>query len=123
MKKSTFTALFLGAFSLFLFAVGTCMTLVPELGAFTPGVVFGCLGLIAGLVTLAVWRKMENKPPISLSPKVLLGSAIGVVGALLLGLGMSFCMLWSQLIVGAFIGLLGIMALLSLFPFFMGVKD
>lgn len=123
MKKSSYVAMVLGAFSLFLFAIGTCMTLVPELNAFTPGVVFGCLGIISALVTLTVWRKMENKAPISLSPKTILGTTIGVAGALLLGTGICFCMLWNQMIIGAFIGLLGIMALLSLFPFFMGIKD
>ena len=123
MKKSSYVAMVPGAFSLFLFAIGTCMTLVPELNAFTPGVVFGCLGIISATVTLTIWRKMENKAPISLSPKTILGTVIGLAGALLLGLGTCFHMLWSQMIVGAFIGLLGITALRSLFPFFMGIRD
>ena len=63
MKKSSFAAMVLGTVSMVLFALGMCMALIPEWGTFKPGIVFGCVGLALGLITLIVWRKMEHKAP------------------------------------------------------------
>ena len=54
MKKSSFVAMVLGTVSVVLFALGMCMALIPEWNAFQPGIIFGCVGLLLGLVTLAV---------------------------------------------------------------------
>lgn len=54
MKKSSFAAMVLGTVSVVLFALGMCMALIPEWNAFMPGVIFGCAGLIFGLITLIV---------------------------------------------------------------------
>ena len=54
MKKSSFTALVLGTVSGVLFALGMCMAMIPEWDAFQPGIIFGCVGLALGLVTLLV---------------------------------------------------------------------
>ena len=67
MKKSSFVAMVLGTVSVVLFALGMCMALIPEWNAFQPGIIFGCVGLLLGLVTLAVWRRMEHKEPIHIS--------------------------------------------------------
>lgn len=56
MKKSSFVAMVLGTVSVVLFALGMCMALIPEWNAFKPGVIFGCVGLLLGLITLIVWR-------------------------------------------------------------------
>ncbi len=69
MKKSSFVALVLGTVSGVLFALGMCMALIPEWNAFLPGVIFGALGLLLGLITLLVWRKMTNKAPIHFPAK------------------------------------------------------
>ena len=50
MKKSSFAAMVLGTVSVVLFALGMCMALIPEWNAFYPGIVFGCVGLLLGLV-------------------------------------------------------------------------
>ncbi len=123
MKKSSFTALVLGTVSGLLFALGMCMALLPEWNSFTDGIVFGCVGLVLGLITLFVWRKMENKAPLKLSGKTLLAIIVGVVGALLLGVGMCFVMVWENIIIGVIIGIVGIIALLSLIPIINGFKD
>ena len=54
MKKSSFVALLLGTVSIILFALGVCMALISEWNAFRPGVIFGCAGLLLGLITLIV---------------------------------------------------------------------
>ena len=82
MKKSSFVAMVLGTVSAVIFALGMCMVLIPEWGAFKPGIIFGCVGLFLGLVTLIVWRKMEHKDPIHFSGKTVLAVFAGIVGAL-----------------------------------------
>lgn len=113
----------LGTVSIVLFALGMCMALIPEWQAFMPGVIFGCVGLLLGLVTLLVWRKMEHKKPIHLNGKTVLTVLVGVVGALALGIGMCFTMVWDKLILGVVIGLAGIIVLLCLVPLTKGIKD
>lgn len=123
MKKSSFTALIMGTISGMLFALGMCMALLPEWNAFKEGVIFGSIGLVLGLITIFVWRKMEKKAPIKLSGKSILAIAVGIVGALLLGVGMCFCMVWEKLVLGIVIGIVGIIALLSLIPIINGFKE
>ena len=83
---------------------------------------FGAVGLVLGLITLLVWRKMENKAPIKLSAKNVLLTVFGVAGALVLGVGMCFCLVWESIVVGTLIGLVGIIMLLSLIPIIKGIK-
>ena len=99
-----------------LFALGMCMALIPEWDAFKPGLVFGCVGLLLGIITLIVWRKMEHKAPIKVSGKTILMIVVGILGALALGVGMCFCMVWGKMVLGVVIGLVGIVLLLCLVP-------
>ena len=113
----------LGTVSVVLFALGMCMALIPEWDAFRPGIIFGCVGLVLGLITLLVWRKMEHKAPIQLSGKTVLTVIVGVVGALALGVGMCFSMVWGKMVFGIVIGLIGIVDLLCLIPLTKGIKE
>ena len=123
MKKSSFVAMLLGTISGVLFALGMCMALIPEWDAFQPGIIFGCIGLVLGLITIIIWRKMERKQPIQISGKTILTIIVGVFGALALGVGMCFCMVWGKMVIGIIIGLIGIIVLLSLIPLVKGIKD
>ena len=123
MKKSSFVAMVLGTVSIVLFALGMCMALIPEWSAFKPGIAFGCVGLFLGLVTLIVWRKMEHKQPIHITGKTVLTAVVRVGGALALGVGMCFSMVWGKMITGVVIGLIGIVILLCLIPLTKGIKD
>lgn len=122
MKKSSFAALVLGTVSGVLFALGMCMALLPEWNAFTEGIVFGAVGIVLGIVTLCIWRKMENKAPIKLNGKNVLFALFAVVGALILGLGMCFVMVWDKIVAGTLIGLAGLVMLISLIPISKGIK-
>lgn len=122
MKKSSFVAMTLGTVSGVLFALGMCMALLPEWNAFREGIIFGAVGIVLGLVTVLVWRKMENKAPIKFKMKNVLFTLLGVLGALALGVGMCFCMVWSNMILGVVIGLVGILMLMSLIPLIKGIK-
>ena len=122
MKKSTFIAMILGTIGGILFALGMCMTLIPEWDAFKPGVIMGVIGIVVLLVMVVVWRKMENKAPIKLSGKVIGATLIGIIGSLLLGVGMCLTMVWSHMVIGIIIGVVGIVVLLCLIPFIKGLK-
>lgn len=122
MKKSSFTAMILGTVSMVLFALGMCMTLLPQWDAFLPGVAAGCAGLILGLVTVIVWRKMEHKAPISITWKGILTMLTAAAGTLALGVGMCFCMVWGNMIPGILIGFAGMILLLTLIPLTRGLK-
>ena len=100
MKKSSFTALLLGTLSGVLFAIGMCMALIAEWNAFTPGVVLGCTGVVLGIATMLIWRKMEHKAPCHLSGRHVRAVLLGVAGAMLLGVGMCFCMVWQRMLPG-----------------------
>lgn len=122
MKKSTFVAMILGTIGGILFALGMCMALIPEWNAFQPGVIMGVAGALVLLIMVMVWRKMENKNPIQLSGKTIGATLIGIAGALFLGVGMCLTMVWSQMIVGIVVGIIGIVVLLCLIPFIRGLK-
>lgn len=122
MKKSIFVAMLLGTIGGILFALGMCMALIPEWNAFGPGVIMGAIGIAVLLIMVFVWRKMENKEPIKLSGKTIGATLMGIAGALLLGVGMCFTMVWSHMVAGIVIGILGIVVLLCLIPFVKGLK-
>lgn len=122
MKKSSFVAMILGTIGGILFALGMCMALIPEWNAFRPGVLMGLFGTVVLLIMVLVWRKMENKEPIKLSGKTIGATLIGIVGALLLGVGMCLTMVWSNMVMGIVIGIVGIVVLLCLIPFVKGLK-
>ena len=112
----------LGTIGGILFALGMCMALIPEWNAFNQGIVMGVIGAVVLLVMVLVWRKMENKNPIKLSGKVIGTTLLGIVGALILGVGMCLTMVWSNMILGIVIGLAGIVLLLCLIPLTKGLK-
>ena len=123
MKKSNFVALILGTIGVVFFALGMCMCMLPEWGMFNQGVVAGVVGLVILLIALIVWRKMEGKAPIKLNAKTVGAIAVGVLGALLLGVGMCLTMVFGKMILGIVVGLVGIVVLLMLIPLTRGVHD
>lgn len=122
MKKSSFVAMILSTIGGILFALGMCMALIPEWNAFQPGVIMGAIGVVVLLIMVLVWRKMENKSPIRLSGKTIGTVLLGIVGALTLGVGMCLTMVWSNMILGIVIGIVGIVLLLCLIPLAKGFK-
>ncbi len=122
MKKSSFVAMVLWTISGVLFSLGMCMALLPEWEAFNVGIIFGTIGLVLGLITLFVWRKMIGKAPIKLNGRMVATVAFGIIGSLILGVGMCFCLVWESIVLGIIIGLVGILMLLSLIPITKGIK-
>ena len=122
MQKKNFVSIMMGAIGGILFAIGMCMCLLPEWNAFRPGVVIAVIGAVVLLMLLLVRRRMEGKPAIHLSGKAVGSVLLGIVGALVLGVGMCMVMVWSMLIPGILVGVVGIVLLLCLIPLIKGLK-
>lgn len=122
MKKVNFVTLIMGTIGGILFAIGVCMGLLPEWGAFTQGVVIGCVGLVVLIAMLIVRRKMEGKPAIQLTGKAVGTVLLGIVGALALGIGMCMIMVWDIMVFGIIVGIVGIVLLLALIPVIKGLQ-
>ena len=122
MKTSNFAALILGTIVVVFFALGMCMALLPEWGMFQQGIVCGVIGLVVLLITVLVWRRMEGKAPIHLNAKTVGAVVVGVLGALLLGVGMCMTMVFGRMVLGIVIGLVGIVVLLMLIPLVKGLQ-
>ena len=90
MQKKNFVSMMMGAIGGILFAIGMCMCLLPEWNAFRPGVVIAAIGAVVFLMLLLVRRRMEGKPAIHLSGKAVGSVLLGIVGALVLGVGDSW---------------------------------
>lgn len=80
-----------------------------RVGAFTPGVVIAAVGAVVLLVLLLVRRKMAGRPAVHISGKAVGAVLLGIVGALVLGVGMCMAMVWSMLVPGIVMGVAGIL--------------
>lgn len=122
MSKKNFVSLILGTIGGILFALGMCMAMLPEWGAFTQGIIVGCIGAVILLALVLIRRKMEGKPVIvKLSAKTVGTVILGVVGALVLGAGMCMVMICEMMIPGILVGIVGLVLLLCLIPLVKGI--
>ena len=123
MSKKNFVTLILSAIGGILFALGMCMTLLPEWNAWGPGVVTGCTGMVVLLVMLLIRRKMAGKPVlVKLTAKTVAVIVLGMAGTLTLGAGMCMVMVWDMLVYGIVIGLVCIVLLMCLIPLVKGLQ-
>jgi hypothetical protein len=123
VKKENFVSLLLGTVGGILFALGMCMCLVEEWGAFRPGLAAGAAGLVVLILLPIVRRRMQGKSVVKWNAKTVGALALGVAGVLVLGLGMCMTMVWEGLLVpGIAVGLAGILALLCLIPVCRGLR-
>lgn len=122
MQKKNFVSMILGTIGGILFAIGMCMCLLPEWGAFNQGVVVAVIGAVVLLAMVILRRRMEGKPAIHLNGKAIGAALLGIVGALVLGVGMCMTMVWNILLPGIVVGVIGIILLLSLIPLVKGLQ-
>lgn len=111
MKKSSIAAIsVMGTVGGLLLAIGMCMCLLPEWNAFTAGVILAVLGAV---VLVAIWpvsRKASDKAAVPFNGRTVLAYAIGIAGALILGVGMCMTMVWTGLMIpGIIVGCAGLL--------------
>lgn len=122
MKKQDFITLLAGVVGGLVFAMGMCMCLIPEWGMAGPGKFVTAVGLLALLILAAVHYKASGKKLTMPAPKVIASVVLGVVGALVLGVGMCLVMVWNMMLPGIVVGIVGIVLLLCLIPLTVGLK-
>ena len=122
MKKSHFITMLLAIVGVLILGIGMCMCMLPEWNAFRPGVTIGCIGLVELLITVFVYRRMEHMAPIKWNLKTVGAVLLAIIGALTLGVGMCFAMVWQMFVVGIVVGIIGIVLLLMLIPICVGIK-
>ncbi len=122
MKKKDFVTLIMSAVGGILFALGMCMALLPEWEAMTQGIVIGVIGAAVLLAMVLVRRKMDGKPAIVFNGKAIGTTLLGVLGAVVFGVGMCMVMVWEMMIPGVVVGVVGIVLLLCLIPVIKGLK-
>ncbi len=124
MEKKNFITLMMSVVGGMLFALGMCMCLLPEWGAFNQGVVLGTVGAVELFITWIVYRKMSGKQPIKLNAKVVGKTIYGILAAIVFGVGMCMTMVFENMMIpGIFVGIVGIVLLLCLIPMCIGLKD
>ena len=123
MKKETLLEIILGTIGGLVFAIGMCMCLLPELNMFITGVITKLIGFIILLCIRPVYKSChpkKTKEKKSINWGIVLTWAIGVVGSLIMGFGMSKVMVGeastSDMIVGLITGVVGLVICVLNYP-------
>ena len=127
MKKDTLLEIILGTIGGLVFAIGMCMTLIPEWNLFNLGVAITVIGFILLLCIIPVYRSTHPKKqhaPINWG--IVFTWIIGVVGALIMGFGISKVMIdapsQSELILGIVVGIIGLLICVLNYPIYSYLK-
>ena len=129
MKKETLLEIILGTVGGLVFAIGMCMCLIPEWNLFPIGVVVTIIGFIVLLCIIPIYKKEHpkkvNNNKIDLG--LVLTWTIGVVGALIMGFGMSKIMVGSpekmDIIIGMITGVIGLLICVLNYPIYSYLKS
>lgn len=122
MKKSNFVALVLSVLGVLFLGLGMSMCLKTDWDLFQQGIVVGCIGFVVLLVMIIIYRRMEHKTPLNITPKALLTTLLAIVGTLGFGFGMCLTMVFGKMVLGIVVGIIGIILLLCLIPMCKGLK-
>lgn len=123
MKKETLLEIILGTIGGLVFAVGMCMCLIPEWNLFKVEVIVAIIGFIILLGIIPVYKnshpKKEHTP---VNWGIVATWIIGIVGALVMGFGMSKIMVGSatqvDFIVGLITGVIGLLICVLNYPIY-----
>lgn len=127
MKKETLLLIILGTIGGLIFSIGMCMCLVPEWNAFTAGVIVTIIGFIVLLAIIPIYRKDHTaKPRKPIDRGLLLTWTVGVIGALIMGFGMSRILVGTastaDIVVGLITGVVGLIICVLNYPIYAYIK-
>ena len=127
MKKETLLEIILGTIGGLIFAIGMCMSLIPEWDLFNAGVVIAVVGFIILLCIIPIYRKEHPKKETKLINRAFVFAwIVGVIGALIMGFGMSKTMIdgatQSEMITGIIIGMIGLIVCVLDYPVYSYLK-
>ncbi len=125
MKKETLLEIIIGTVGGLVFSIGMCMSLIAEWDMLKEGIVVGIVGFIILLCIIPVYKK--SHPVVKKSKKEINWALvstwlIGVVGALVMGFGMSKVMVLhatkSDMIIGLLTGVVGLLVCVLNYPIY-----
>ena len=128
MKKETLLEIILGTVGGLTFAIGMCMCLIPVWNLFPVGVVLGIIDFIILLCIIPIARKGKpKKESKKLDLGLLLTFVVGIVGALIMGFGMSKIMVGTpsntDMFVGLITGIIGLLICVLNYPVYAYIKN
>lgn len=128
MKKETLLEIILGTIGGLVFAIGMCMCLIPEWNMFKIGIIVAIIGFIILLCIIPVYKsshpRKAHKP---INWGIVLTWIVGLVGALIMGFGMSKIMVGetstSDMIIGIIFGVVGLIICVLNYPVYDYIKS
>ncbi len=127
MKKDTLLEIILGTIGGIIFAVGMCMVLVQEWAMFKIGVGISIIGFIILLGIIPVYKNSHPKKkhePINWG--IVITWIMGIIGALVMGYGMSKVMVdkvsTNDMIIGIIFGIIGLVICVLNYPIYSYIK-
>ncbi len=128
MKKETLLEIILGTIGGLVFAIGMCMCLIPEWNLFKAGVVVAIVGFIILLCIIPVYRSHHPKKqhgPVNWG--IVTTWCVGVIGALVMGFGMSKILVDgannTDMLIGIVTGIIGLIVCVLNYPIYSYLKD
>lgn len=127
MKKETLLEVILGTIGGLVFAIGMCMCLIPEWDLLKVGIAVSVVGFIILLCIIPVYKsnhpKKEHGP---INWGIVFTWIIGIVGALIMGFGMSKVMVGdpnkTDLLIGIGTGIVGLIICVLNYPIYAYLK-
>ena len=130
MKKETLIEIILGTIGGLVFAIGMCMCLIPEWNMLKAGIIVAIIGGIILLTILPIHRKAhpkKEKESKQVDVKLIITWCVGVIGALIMGFGMSKVLVdehtKTDLIVGLVTGIIGLLTCVLNYPIYSYIKS
>lgn len=127
MKKETLLEIILGTIGGLVFAIGMCMCLIDEWELFKVGVVVTIVGFIILLCIIPVYRTNHpKKTHDKINWSIVLTWCVGIIGALVMGFGMSKVMVSNpsktDLLIGIGTGIVGLLVCVFNYPVYSYLK-
>lgn len=129
MKKETLLEIILGTIGGLIFSIGMCMGLISDWDMLTEGIIVGTIGFVILLCIIPVYKKEHPKKkktdPINFG--IVLAWIIGIIGALVMGYGMSKVMVdtasKSDMLIGIITGIIGLVICVLDYPIYSYIKS